>query len=97
MKTKQIKHVVFRTFLDDGRVIALFPFEPHDIGGRYCVSYQNGQHGAANQHTARLPSTRPSFAAEFYSLYRELERIGYKLKVLKRFPRNAYSVRRQKA
>ena len=73
---------VFRTFKDHGDVIALFPFEAHN--GTLIMSYQRiGQHGAADySHVVDVP--RPSTHDELEPLKRELERIGYDLRILKR-------------
>jgi len=88
--------VIFRTFISGGDVIALFPFEPSDRHGHHCMSYQHvGQHGGASLDLCSV-STRPSSPDEAAPLRAELERIGYKLKTLKRVPRNAHLVRAQK-
>lgn len=88
--------VIFRTFRKGGDVIALFPFEPSSCSdnGWTCQSYQHvGQHGGSSPHLMR-GGTRPSTRTEIAPLRRELVRIGYKLKTLKRFPRNAYAMRK---
>jgi len=79
--------VIFRTF-PEGDVIALFPYEINYPDG-CCESYQRiGQHGAADyQHVCRI--TRPATLEEIAPLAQELERIGYRLKILKRKPRGA--------
>ncbi len=87
--------VIFRTFRNGGDVIAFFPFIPATRNGWTCESYQHiGQHGAACPHLARQQYTRPSTPDEIKPLALELTSIGYKLKPMKRFPRNAYQVRK---
>lgn len=91
-----ITPVIYRTFLDGGDVIALFPFEPSDNAGHFCMSYQHvGQHGRANPLICRRPITRPSTPAEISGLVCELRGLGYKLRGLQRVPRNALAVRRK--
>jgi hypothetical protein len=72
--------VIFRVFKDGGDVVALFPeFVNYPDG---CVeSYQRmGQHGAAN-YSHCMKVSRPATANESAALKRELESIGYNLKV----------------
>ncbi len=91
----EITEVIFRTF-HTGETIALFPYEPSDSYGHYCLSYQHiGQHGGATTDLCR-EGTRPSTPDEIAPLKEELERIGYKLRELKRTPSNAREVRRAK-
>ena len=86
--------VIFRAFKQGGDVIALFPLIPATDGGWRCQSYQHiGQHGAACPHICRN-TTRPATRAEIAPLRRELTRLGYRLKTIKRFPSNAFAVRR---
>lgn len=76
--------VVFRTWKDDGSVIALFP--DLDAGQGLCESYQRvGQHGGADYGHVVSKST-PSKPAEYMALKMELERTPYhyKLRVVKR-------------
>jgi hypothetical protein len=86
--------VIFRTF-KAGEVVALFPFEPASgrDNGWTCTCYaQMGQHSAACPHIV-YKVTRPSTRSEIAPLRRELVQLGYKLKTVQRFPRNAYAVR----
>ena len=94
MKTKiETTAVIYRTF-HSGDAIALFPFIPSDIYGHHCESYQQiGQHGGATPDLMRH-GTRASTPDEIAPLRDELTRIGYTLKELKRFPRNAFDVRK---
>ena len=90
--------VIFRTFKDGGDVIALFPFEPSDIYGHHCLSYQHvGQHGGAAPDLMNGKFTRPSTAQEVCDLACELRGLGYELRGLQRFPRNAFQVRQCEA
>ena len=87
--------VIFRTYKANGDVIALFPFIPADYVGWHCDSYMHvGQHGGACPSLVH-GATRPSTRAEINPLYKELVNIGYHLRELKRFPRNAYDTRKQ--
>lgn len=75
----ELTTVVFRTWRDVGTVLALFPYEIEERG--LCSSYEHvGQHGSAD-YQGCIARTRPSKPAEFASLKRELEGIGYKLSV----------------
>jgi hypothetical protein len=75
--------VVFRRFKDGGDIIALFPEEIADAAGN-CMSYQHiGQHGAAD-YSGCIAASVPASDAEFSELKRELEAIGYRLKVRRR-------------
>lgn len=99
MKAKK-NPVIFRTFKDTKEVIALFPLEPFSRTdqGWAVVSYMHtGQHSAASPELMR-EGTRPATPKQIKPLLSELRRI-YKrgsLKVAKRFPRNAYAVRKAK-
>ena len=89
--------VIFRTFRDGGDVVALFPLEPSDNHGHHCLSYQRiGQHGGATPDLMRGKFTRPSTPGEICDLACELRGLGYKLRGMQRFPRNAFDVRKAK-
>jgi len=89
--------VIFRTWPTGPRsaVIALFPCEAASVGQAWlCSSYEHiGQHGAADPHRV-VAGTRPATRAEWQPLARELRRLGYRLRITRRIPRNAYDVRR---
>lgn len=96
-KVAQTK-VIFRKWpeREGGQILALFPEEPHDHDGYYCVCYERiGQHGAADPQGC-VSRTRPAKPAEYASLKRELESapFHYRLKVMRRISRNALAVRR---
>jgi hypothetical protein len=78
--------VIFRKWNDTGDVIALFPREIADSQG-HCMSYMHvGQHGAADYNHVVMVS-KPANPAEHRALRQELENIGYRFNVLKRFSR----------
>ena len=72
--------VVFRKFRDVGSIIALFPHEVADNKGN-CSSYMHvGQHGAAD-YSGCIRASVPATEEEYLPLKRELESIGYKLRI----------------
>lgn len=73
--------VIFKRLGDE--VIALFPALPGDTNPlRTCLSYEHdGQHGAATMDLFALP---PATAQEFTPLFRELESLGYTLRIGRR-------------
>lgn len=93
---------ILRRWPDNGRtsfggIIALFPMLPGTNDPATCDSYEHvGQHGAADP--AIVADTLPVQAdePEAVELVAELESApyGYRLKLGKRVPRNAYDVRR---
>lgn len=85
MNTKD--KVIFRKWAN-GDIIALFPQLPHDLRGDYCVSYEHvGQHGAALASHV-IANTTPATPDEYADLMRELETIGYSLRVVRRIGPN---------
>ena len=66
-------------------MIALFPAIAGNVGDpTSCSSYQTiGQHAAASVFLTR--DTRPAAPAEYAELKQELQRIGYRLQIVKRF------------
>lgn len=85
--------VIFRRF-PDGDVIALFPYLPAECLNAWpCQSYMHiGQHGAADPRI--VYDTRPARPHEYAALKAELERIGYRLAVRRRFPSDAHARRK---
>jgi hypothetical protein len=72
--------VVFRKWKDTGDIIALFPHEEWNHAGD-CASYMHvGQHGGAH-YQGVIQATVRATEEEYAPLQRELERIGYNLKV----------------
>jgi len=73
---------VWKTDPDD--IFALFPTHPADNFGHFCSCYQHvGQHGSANYYGC-ITKSRPATRREATPLLRELRRIGYRLRVIKR-------------
>lgn len=97
MKTKNsiLTKVIFRKWpkREGGDVIALFPEVASSYIRSYdCESYQHiGQHGGASPDIVQW--TRPATPEEYAPLKRELESIGYVLRVVKKFTRAAYEKR----
>jgi hypothetical protein len=82
-KDNWITHVIFRRF-KEGDIIALFPYDKYDIAGLYCGSYMHiGQHSGAD-YTGLVQITKPAKESEYNDLKKELEGIGYNLKVIKK-------------
>lgn len=92
MKTK----VIFRRWSDaqGGDVIALFPELASNYGNPHQVeSYMHvGQHGGADP--AIVENTRLATPEEYAPLKAELERIGYVLRIAKKFTRADYEKRK---
>lgn len=87
--------VVFRVWNRGGDVVALFPELPGSADPSTCLSYEHvGQHGIADTGIVR-GSTRAASSAEYTPLMRELEGIGYTLRVQDRFPSTSHLSRRQ--
>lgn len=95
MKT-EISPVIFRRDRTKPRdVFAFFPFDFASCSDPYlCTVYQHaGQHSAGDPQIMIRQSV-PATRDEARDLHRELRRIGYRLKVLRRVPGNAAAVRR---
>ena len=74
--------VIFRTF-PEKEVIAIFPEKPYNKNPELCMSYMKlGQHAAASIKVVQ--DTRASTPSEIEPLRKELENIGYKLKICKK-------------
>jgi hypothetical protein len=90
-------HVILRRWLDTGDLIALFPDQPADYRGWLVDSFMHvGQHAAADYHGV-VRATKPASPDEAADLIRELERIGYRLKVIKRTSWKHHEARRAAA
>lgn len=77
-----LDRVIFRKFRDCGEVIAWLPDNPANPGRT--DSYMHvGQHGEGNYPAKTIPAT----PAEYAPLLRELEGLGYNLRVVKRLTR----------
>lgn len=76
--------VIFRCFTDARDVVAIFPTIPGDACPSTCLSYQHiGQHGTCSPDML-THCTRPATDEEREPLRRELEGIGYRLRIVKR-------------
>jgi hypothetical protein len=83
-KDKEQTNVIFRKYRD-GDVIALMPEILGDMSPATCQSYMHvGQHGAANPLYV-IGDTRPAAPAEYADLHKELEGIGYNVKIIQRY------------
>lgn len=93
----EITPVVFRRWRDTMTVFALFPTLPSDYEGHFCDAYEHvGQHGGAD-YFGCIHASKPVSLDEAADLKRELERIGYRLKVIKRASRRHHEARRSVA
>ena len=73
--------VIFRKFRDNGEIIAIFPTLPGTNCPNTCMSYMHvGQHGSMDVSIASIAIlVKPS---EYIHLKRELQGLGYKLRVI---------------
>lgn len=92
-----VTQVVFRRWRDNGNIIALFPELPADYLGRFCDAYEHiGQHSGADYYGVIL-ATKPVSPEDAALLARELERIGYRLRPIKRAARRVHEARQATA
>jgi hypothetical protein len=69
---------------DASDVYALMPEVPADYAGNLVTCYQHvGQHGSADLHGC-IARSRPAKPEEYADLKRELEQLGYRVKVRQR-------------
>lgn len=86
MKKDEFKTVVVFRKYKEGDVIALFPEEFIDLYGN-CACYMHvGQHGSV-AYSGVVYNTRPAMPKEYRTLKLELEGLGYRLDVKKRYAR----------
>ena len=72
--------VIFRKWKKGGPILALFPEVEWDRIGN-CMSYEHvGQHGGAHYGYC-ISVTVPATTEEYAPLLKEMQRIGYNLKV----------------
>jgi hypothetical protein len=77
-------NVMFRQFAD-GDIIALFVSMAADRNPENCQSYMHiGQHSAAHP-LGVIATTKPATKAQYSDLKKELENIGYDLRVIKHY------------
>ena len=89
--------VIFRRWRNNGDIIALFPELPADCQGYFCDAYEHvGQHGGAD-YQGVVRETKPVSLEDAADLIQELERIGYRLKVIKRASHRLHETRRETA
>lgn len=87
-KDTELTKVVFRKWKDNGSIIAFFPEERFTHARYTCMSYEHiGQHGEAS-YSGLLSLTKLAKPNEYKALKRELEGLGYNLKVIKKYVRN---------
>lgn len=86
--------VIFRKF-QDGSIIAMFPEIPAECNSWYNMqSYMHiGQHSSASPNL--VYDTKLAIESEYTDLLKELESIGYTLKVCKRITLNMDTMRQQ--
>lgn len=83
-KDMHITETIFRKF-PDGDIIALFPGVAGSNDVTTCESYMHmGQHGAASVGLGGK-TIKMATEGEYAPLKRELEGLGYNIKVIKRF------------
>ena len=88
-KDTHITEVVFRMF--NNEVLALFPYEIYNHTGLVNSYMHVGQHSGANyEHCIQSSFSRPATEEEYKDLKKELESLGYNLKVVKRRNYNKY-------
>lgn len=89
--SEPITKIAFRWW--DGEVVAIMPEDPA-TGPYDCTCYiHNGQHGKCDPQLA-IRESRPASVEEYGALKRELESIGYKIRVIQRVNRQAYQTAR---
>lgn len=83
-KDVKITPVIFRKFKKDNQVIALFPYKLWNIYGSEVISYMHtGQKTKADYQICLINST-PARPDEYQDLLKELENLGYNLKIMQR-------------
>jgi hypothetical protein len=84
MKDKPIKTAVCFRREDNGDILALMPEIPHTLSPNTMACYASiGHHSWACMDYVR-DSTKPATEAEYRPLLRELENIGYTVRVIRR-------------
>ena len=84
MKDTDITKVIFRKYKSNGDILAVFPEHAGTNHPSTCSCYERvGQHGTMAV-SFMAPYTVPATKRKYASLKRELEQIGYNLKVVKR-------------
>lgn len=82
-KDQHITKVIFRKE-KDGTIIAIFPEEISNPTKGYLTYYAHiGQHGECDYHYI-LSKTKLAKPEEYKDLFKELESMGYNLKIVKK-------------
>ena len=93
MSTETVVIFLFDTRGEYPQPFALFPELPGDMNPRTCLSYAHiGQHSPADC-LSHSEYSRPATPAEYASLLRELQNIGYNVKIAKRATRAMFDKR----
>ena len=89
----EVTRVIFRVL--EGEVIAIFPDDPGTNDWWTCCSYMHaGQHASTDKGIVQF--TKLATPEQYQPLYEELEKqIGYKLKVMKKWPPTSDDIRRK--
>ena len=91
-KNKHITDVVFRIDVTKdwhGTVFAVFLHDVADHKGNVTIYQHVGQH-SSGKYTHCLKTSRPAAESEYNDLKKELESLGYNLKVVKKQNYNKY-------
>lgn len=86
-KDTQITDVVFRVFRKE--ILAMFPHEVCDSKGHVTSYMHIGQHGGAD-YSGCIRSSRKAIESEYADLKKEMEGLGYNLKVVNKQNYNLY-------
>ena len=66
-----------------GTAMAIFPYEINTLGGDVMLYFKVGQHSSGDYYTC-IKTSRPAKESEVKELKKELEFIGYNLKVIRK-------------
>ena len=80
MENKETVDVLFRKF--QGEILAIFPHTTHHTGFVLCYAHTD-QHSGAD-YNGVVYNSRPATEEEYKDLKKELENIGYNLKIVHR-------------
>lgn len=96
-KDKEFTEVLFRKDKHGehkGTITAVFPYQPEYNGTVTCYAHV-GQHGTASIEWMRETTTYAT-PSEYTALKRELEGLGYRLRIIQRMNMNRYNEARVK-
>lgn len=71
--------VIFRRWKDTGDVVAIFPEQPADDQGRYCLAHDELGQQIAAEYEQVMQDTTPVTAQEYGRFAHELTMLGYDL------------------